>query len=200
MTTFLLVRHGETDALGNFLAGSMPGCHLNEDGMKQVKRLAAELAEVPIKAIYTSPLERAVETAEQLAIPHELRPIQYEALSEMKFGGWEGKKFSELDKDEMWQRFNKVRSMVRPPNGELMIAVQTRMMEAADWMQLAHKDAVIALVSHADPLRALIAHVMGVALDHLRRIRIDPGSVSIVRSNGDWQEVAGLNYTGSIAI
>lgn len=178
----------------------MPGCHLNEDGMKQVKRLAAELAEVPIKAIYTSPLERAVETAEQLAIPHELRPIQYEALSEMKFGGWEGKKFSELDKDEMWQRFNKVRSMVRPPNGELMIAVQTRMMEAADWMQLAHKDAVIALVSHADPLRALIAHVMGVALDHLRRIRIDPGSVSIVRSNGDWQEVAGLNYTGSIAI
>ncbi len=200
MTTFLLVRHGDTDALGNFLAGSIPGCHLNQNGMKQAKRLAAVLGEVPIKAIYTSPLERAVETAEQLAIPHQLRPIQCEALSEMKFGGWEGKKFSELDQDEMWQRFNKIRSMVRPPNGELMIAVQARMLAAADSMQSAHKGAVIALVSHADPLRSLIAHVMGVALDHLQRIRLDPGSVSIVRSSGDWLEVAVLNYTGSIPL
>jgi probable phosphoglycerate mutase len=166
----------------------------------QVKRLSVILAGIPIRAIYTSPLERAVETADEIAIPHNLRPIHDQALGEMRFGDWEGKTFSELECDEMWQGFNQVRSMVRPPNGELMIAVQARMLEAANRMRGAHQDAVIALVSHADPLRALIACFMGVALDHLQRLRLDPASVSIVRCNGRWLEVAALNYTGSVTI
>jgi broad specificity phosphatase PhoE len=139
-----------------------------------------------------------VETAEEIAIPHKLPPIHDEALGEMKFGDWEGKKFSELEQDRTWRRFNQFRSMVSPPNGELMIAVQARMLEAADRMGRAHPDAVIVVVSHADPLRALIAHVTGIALDHLQRIRLDPASVSIIRFSGDWLELAGLNYTGSI--
>ncbi len=166
----------------------------------QVKRLSVTLADIPIRAIYTSPLERAVETAEEIAIPHNLRPIHDQALGEMRFGDWEGMKFSELDEDETWQGFNQVRSMVRPPEGEWMIAVQARMLDAADRMRNAHQEAVIALVSHADPLRALIAYFMGIALDHLQRIRLDPASVSIVRSNGRWWELAGLNYTGTIDI
>lgn len=200
MTTFLLVRHGDTDALGKYLAGSLPDCHLNQNGMKQAKRLAAELAKIPMQAIYTSPLERAVETANQIALPHRLQPIHEEALGEMKFGDWEGKQFSELNQDTRWHSFNQVRSMIAPPHGELMIAVQARMLEAANRMRRTHKDAVIALVSHADPLRALIAHILGIALDHLQRIRLDPASVSIVRFNGDWLEVAGLNYTGNITL
>lgn len=200
MTTFLLVRHGDTDALGKYLAGSIPNCHLNPKGKLQVKRLSMTLAEIPIRAIYTSPLERAVETAEEMAIPHDLCPIHDPALGEMRFGGWEGKKFSELDQDETWQEFNEVRSMVRPPEGELMLDVQARMLEAADRIRRAHQDGIIALVSHADPLRALIAYFMGIALDHLQKIRLDPASASIVRWNGRWVEVAGLNYTGSIII
>jgi probable phosphoglycerate mutase len=168
--------------------------------MNQVKRLAAELAEIPIQAIYTSPLERAVETADPIAIPHQLRPIHEEGLGEMKFGDWEGKTFSDLDRDETWRSFNLIRSMVKPPNGELMIAVQARMIEAADRMRRAHQDTTIALVSHADPLRSLLAHFMGVTLDHLRRIRLDPASVSIVRFNGDWPEVVTLNHNGRITI
>jgi probable phosphoglycerate mutase len=139
------------------------------------------LAAIPIQAIYTSPLERAVETAEKIAIAHRLQPIQCEALGEMKFGEWEGKPFSEL---------------VRPPNGELMIEVQARMVEAVEGIWQEHQDAVIVIVSHADPLRSLIAHLTGVALDHFQRIRLDPGSVSIVRFSGDWVEVGGLNWIG----
>jgi probable phosphoglycerate mutase len=108
--------------------------------------------------------------------------------------------FSELNRDKTWQSFNQVKSIVRPPEGELMITVQARMLEAADRFRRAHQDAVIAIVSHADPLRALIAHGMGIALDHLQRIRLDPASVSIVRFSGDWLEVAALNYTGKITI
>ena len=99
MTTFLLVRHGETDAVGRFLTGWKTGCHLNDRGKLQINRLAQSLLGSAMQAIYTSPLERAFETAEILGEAHGLSPIIREDLGELRFGEWEGKTFEELSRD-----------------------------------------------------------------------------------------------------
>src|SRR3981081_1971738 len=148
MTTFLLVRHGETDAIGKFLAGWKPGTHLNENGKEQVRRLAQRLSRFPIHAVYTSPLERTVETAEAIATPHELVPRIRETLGEFRFGEWEGMSLEALNSDPEWHRFNASRSAVRAPGGELMIETQTRMVSEIEDLRREHDGQTIAIVSH----------------------------------------------------
>src|SRR5688572_29144837 len=97
MTTFLLVRHGDTGAIGKYLTGWTPGWRLNDQGKQQVRLLAQKLSDFPIKAVYTSPLERAVETAEALAVPHGLAARIRDRLGEFRLGDWEGKSFEELE-------------------------------------------------------------------------------------------------------
>src|SRR5262249_46036793 len=121
MTTFLLIRHGDTDAVGKVLAGWSPGWHLNHHGQCQGKRLSERLKTMRIGAVYTSPLERAVETAEPIARLHRLDVQKAEELGEMRIGEWEGLPFAELDAREDWRAFNTFRTGVRPPGGELMI-------------------------------------------------------------------------------
>src|SRR4051812_31958530 len=127
MTTFLLLRHGETDAVGKSIMGWRPGWHLNANGRKQVERLAARLAPLPIRAIYTSPLERAVETAEAVAKPHGIEPRPDPDLGEFHAGEWEGLAIDDLDRQEEWRRFNHFRGGTRAPGGELIIETQARM-------------------------------------------------------------------------
>src|SRR3954463_11729080 len=121
MTTFLLVRHGETDDVGQRLTGRKAGCHLNGKGRSQAELLGRRLAQIPIQALYTSPLERAVETAEQIGSGRDLFPVVADGLNEMSFGGWEGLSFEELEQSPEWRRFNTNRGEVRPPGGELML-------------------------------------------------------------------------------
>src|SRR5688572_27882304 len=127
MTTFLLIRHGETDAIGKSLMGWAPGWRLNNRGKAQAEQLALRLSRLPIRAVYTSPLERAVETAEPIASSHGLTPHVVDDFGEMRFGEWEGLTFEELDRREDWRQFNTVRSRMRAPGGEMMIETQTRM-------------------------------------------------------------------------
>src|SRR5437016_2189088 len=106
MTTLLLIRHGETDAVGKSIMGWLPGWHLNATGKAQVQSLAQRLARVRIQAIYSSPLERAVETAEPIANSHQLESVRLQDLGELQMGAWEGKTLQELDQREDWRLFN----------------------------------------------------------------------------------------------
>ena len=132
MTTFLLMRHGETDAVGKSIMGWRPGWHLNANGRKQVERLAARLAPLPIRAIYTSPLERAVETAEAVAKPHGIEPRPDRGTRRVSCAA-NGKAVAidDLDRAEEWRRFNQFRGGTRAPGGELMIETQARMIRGA---------------------------------------------------------------------
>src|SRR5437764_14516738 len=112
MTTFLLIRHGETDAVGKSLMGWMPGWHLNNRGKQQTEKLAERLARLPIRAVYTSPLERAVETAELIAVKHGLAPEPVQDLGEVHMGEWEGLSMRELERRQDWKMFNTLRSGV----------------------------------------------------------------------------------------
>lgn len=195
MTTFLLIRHGETDAVGKSLMGWAQGWHLNHTGRRQVERLAQRLAPLPLLAIYTSPLERALETAEAIARPHELDPTPLEDLGEVHLGAWEGRPIAELDPEDHWRRYNAFRSGVRIPGGELMIEVQQRMVRSLTALAERHRDQLVAIVSHGDPLRCTVAWFLGIPVDFLLRFEISPASVSVLEM-GDWApRVMSINHT-----
>jgi probable phosphoglycerate mutase len=200
MTTFLLVRHGVTDAVGKLLAGRTPGWHLNKTGIKQAQRLAHALSKAAISGIYTSPLERTIETAEVIGAPHGIAPSVREELGELGFGRWEGQTFEELNCDPEWRRFNTTRTEVRPPGGELMIEAQARMVSEIERLHDLHRDGVVVVVSHGDPLRALIAHYLLIPLDYFHQFEISPGSVSMLRVSETERVVFGVNYTGEISL
>jgi probable phosphoglycerate mutase len=153
-----------------------------------------------MQAIYTSPLERAIETAEIMGKPRGLSPVIRENLGELRFGEWEGRTFEELRHDRTWASFNTTRSLVRAPGGELMIEAQIRMVRDIEILRDRHPHETVVLVSHLDPLRSLIAHCLGMPLDLLLRFEISPGSVSIVQYFEDQPRVLCINHTGELPV
>ena len=191
MTNFLLIRHAAHDYLGRAIAGRQAGVHLNDFGRQQADELARRLSELPIEAIYSSPLERALETADpvgrRLGLPIETA----EEFTEVDFGEWTNCTFAELESDPLWRSFNSFRSCTAAPGGELMSDVQSRMLHKM--FELRPKHQFVALFGHGDPIRATIAHLLGVHLDMFQRIEIDPASISLVELGDDWLKVRLLN-------
>ncbi len=196
MPTLLLIRHAHNDWIGTGIAGWTPGVHLNERGRLQAERLAQRLAVLPLEAVYSSPLERAQETAAPLAARLGLEVQTLAALGEVRFGDWTGKSLRELATLPEWSVFNSFRSCSRPPGGESTTEVQTRVLAELDRLRLVHRDRMIALVSHADVIRAALAHFAGIPLDLFHRLQIAPASVSIVDLRADRVQVVRVNDTG----
>ena len=150
--------------------------------------------------MYASPLERALETAGPIAQKHGLNVVPVEDLGELRMGQWEGSSLAELDGRDDWKRFNTYRSGVRCPGGELMIETQVRMIRQMECLGKRHPGDMVALVSHGDPLRALVAHCLGSPLDLMLRFEISPASVSVVEA-GEWgPRVMCLNETGEVPV
>ena len=120
-TTFLLIRHGLTDAVGRFVSGTAPGLHLNDEGRRQVEELGRRLAATPLDAIVSSPLGRTRETADAIARGRGAAVEIDDRFLEVDAGAWTGRTFAELDADPDWQRYSRDRSVTRPPGGEPMI-------------------------------------------------------------------------------
>jgi probable phosphoglycerate mutase len=197
MTTLLLIRHGMTDAVGRRLTGRLPGVHLNEQGKREVEALAKRLQNTPLSAIYSSPMERTLETARAIASHHELEVVEREALIESDFGDWSGRLLVDLDRDQSWLRFNGNRSGSPPPGGEHMTAIQARMADELVRIRDAHDDQTVAVVSHGDPLRAALCLFMGISIDLMQRIELGTASVSTLRLTRDSVTLLRLNDTGS---
>ncbi len=178
MTTLWLVRHGAHDRLGRFLDGRNPGISLSVAGREQAARVAARLADEPIAAVHTSPMARAQETAEPIAARHGLEPRVEPALAELDFGRWSGMTFEALQPLEDWRRWNAARSTARTPAGDTMRAAQARALDFIEPLCAAAPEATIVLVGHADPLKAIVAYVLGLSLDDLPRFEIAPASLS----------------------
>jgi probable phosphoglycerate mutase len=177
-TTMLLVRHGHTDALGHRLVGRLPGVALTPRGRAQAIRLAKRLARYPVSRIYTSPLQRAIETASPLASALDLEVQLHDDLIEMEFGDWTGRAFSELAHDPAWQIFNTSRASAVVPRGEPPVAVQARITSALESIARSHVGGAVVVVSHADVIRAAALHYSGIPLDDFHRIEITPASIT----------------------
>lgn len=184
-TTFLLIRHAMTDSVGRTLAGRMPGVHLNDAGQAQAQALAERLAVVPLSALYSSPLERARETAQPLADRQGLTIRVAEEIGELDYGDWTGRAFEELAGQVQWDHYNTFRSGTRIPNGELMLEAQARIVTFMERLRAEYPGGIVALISHSDLLKAALAYFLGAPLDLFGRIEIEPASVSGVEFN-DW--------------
>jgi probable phosphoglycerate mutase len=200
MTTFLLIRHGSIDLLGRTLAGRAPDVHLNARGKVEAERLAERLAHIPVRAIYTSPMERAQETAWPLAARFGLDLRISAGLDEIDFGAWTRRSFSELDPQPEWQRWNAARSEARAPGGESMGEVQARVVAEIESLAPLHGNEAVALISHGDVIKAALMHTLGVPLDHILRFEISPASVSVLLHRPDGAQVALVNDTGEFSL
>ena len=198
MTTLLLIRHGMTDAVGRVITGRRAGIHLNEQGKRQVEELEEILASARLAAVYSSPLERALETAHPIARRHRIEPQTRDRLLEVDFGDWEGCTLEELSRLPAWHAFNQFRSHTRAPGGEHMLDVQTRMVDEVEELSRRHPDECVALVSHGDVIRATIAHYLGVPLDLFARLEISPASVSAIQVGETHARVPIVNGTAPL--
>jgi broad specificity phosphatase PhoE len=157
--------------------------------------LATRLDSLPISSIYSSPLERAVETAEPLARRLGVKVLPLTGLNEVDFGDWTGLTLVALSEIAGWREFNIHRSTTRIPNGEIMPEVVARASGELDRIRLQHGSELVAVVSHGDVLRGLLAHSLGMPLDLLHRLEVDPASVSVLSYNGGAARVLLMNST-----
>lgn len=180
MTIFYLVRHASCEGLGEKLWGRTEGVCLNENGKAEARQLAEQFREVKLDAIYSSPLERTLETAAAIARVARLEVTQSTAFNEIDFGDWTGKVFAQLAGDEKWQRFNSERSVTTIPRGESFLDVQARVVAELKRLSREHPDERVAIVSHADVIKAAIGYAKDTPVDLLQSIEIAPCSVTIL--------------------
>jgi broad specificity phosphatase PhoE len=183
--TLYLIRHAPHDHLGHILSGRAPGIPLSDAGRGQARRLARALAERRLAGVWSSPVQRARETAKEIALGRGVDVQVEAALDEIDFGTWTGKPFEALAGDGEWGKWNSARGKARPPSGESMAEVQARITDFARTIAALHPDEAIALVSHCDVIRAALAGWLGLPLDNALNFDVDPASVSRV-AIGDW--------------
>ena len=181
MTIIVLLRHGENDWVKKQrLAGWLPGVHLNEKGHQQAQDAAQRLRRLPVKALYSSPVTRCLETAEYVARTFDLEINQLEELGEVRYGAWEGKKIKNLAQKPLWNSVQFFPSRMRFPEGEALREVQFRMIQVLEQLSLQHPEETIVAVSHADAIKLVLAHYLGVHIDLFQRISVSPASVSVL--------------------
>jgi broad specificity phosphatase PhoE len=193
---FFLVRHAAHDNVGGFLAGRAPSIHLGPDGLAQAQRLATRMTRERFEAIYASPRERTQETAAAIAAASSDMPISIaEELDEVDFGAWSGSTFDQLNKLDEWQRWNNQRSMAETPSGETMIDVQRRSVGLVRQLARQNADGRFVLVSHADIIKSIVSHILGLPIDAWPRLEISPASITTIVV-GQWgSKVLTLNET-----
>ena len=200
MVQFLLIRHAINEWVKTGrLAGWTAGVHLNEDGQKQATALGERLANIPLTAIYSSPLERTMETAQAVAAHHQNLKIQTnEGIGEVQFGKWQGKKIKKLAKKKKWHIVQHTPSRMTFPEGEAMRDVQMRAVNAIETLYQEYQDnekAIIALFSHSDVIKMVVAHYLGMHLDVFQRIVISPASISVLLLDDGRPFLAKINDT-----
>lgn len=202
MSIVLLIRHATTDYVKNgVLAGLTPGIHLNAEGQRQADDLAKRLAGLSLHAIYSSPVDRAVDTAKAIAICQKLDVAIRERLGEADCGDWTGKPIKELDKTETWKMIQtKPVGVKLGGNGESIDQVQRRMVAEIDELVRRHPDQIIAVVSHADPIKSVLAHYLRMDLNDFQRLALSPASVSALVFDKENVRLVRMNDNGKLEL
>ncbi len=180
--------------MGRVLYGRMPGVHLNEEGCRQARALGEALkARYKLDALISSPLDRARETARAIAAPQGLDVRIDEDLNELDFGDWMGKTFEELQQCEQWRRFNELRSLLPARGGETLLEAQARAWKSLERIEAGYGGGTVAVVTHGDIIRSLLMLLLGMPLDAVLRMEIEPASVSEVVLDGGAPLVRSMN-------
>jgi probable phosphomutase (TIGR03848 family) len=197
MTEFLLIRHATNDWVKTGrLAGWTPGVHLNEDGKAQAAALGERLAKTKLDAIYASPLERTTETAQAIAAHYPNLNVQsLEEVGEMRYGRWQGEKLSRLRREKLWEIVQVYPSRAHFPGGEAIRHAQARAVDAIETLALRHPNQRVAVVSHSDIIKLMVAHYLGAHMDFYQRIEISPASLTIIYLSAGRPYIVRVNDT-----
>jgi len=196
MTILLLIRHAENDYVKTGrLAGRLAGIHLNETGRQQARAVADKLTGAPVKAVYSSPLERAIETATPIAEALNLEVTLRPNLVEMDFGEWQNKKLKGLSRLKAWKVVQGAPARMRFPQGESFAEAQHRICQELDLLARQHdpKDMIIC-VSHSDPIKLAVAYYLGLPLDLFQRLTVSPASITALAIGEMGSQLLALNY------
>ena len=194
----VLVRHAVTAQTGPLLSGRAPGIDLSDRGREQAKALGERLAALPVAVVYASPIERTTQTAEAVAEHHGLTVQPLPGVIEADYGEWTGGALAELAKTDLWKTVQRAPSRARFPGGESLAEMQSRMVTALEAVVARHPGELVVVVSHADPIKAAIAHYTGVHLDLFQRIVVSPASVTLFELSAHGAAMVKCNDTGTL--
>lgn len=198
-TRLVLVRHAVTAQTGPLLSGRKPGIDLSDEGRRQAAATADRLAPpVRVDAVYASPIERTQQTAAAIAAKHGLPVVTLDGVIEAEYGDWTGGAIADLAKTDLWKVVQAAPSRARFPNGESIAEMQARMVAALDGVIAAHPGEHVVVVSHADPIKAAIAHYTGMHLDLFQRVVVSPASVTVFEIGTFGAALVKANETGSL--
>ena len=198
VTRLVLARHAVTAQTGPMLTGRAPGVDLSDEGRRQADALAERLANHPVAVVYASPIERTTQTAQAVAARHGLPVEALPGVIEADYGEWTGGKIADLAKTDLWKTVQRAPSRARFPGGESLSEMQSRMVSALEAVVADHAGELIVVVSHADPIKAAIAHYTGVHLDLFQRIVVSPASVTAFAFTGHGVAMLKCNDTGTL--
>ena len=199
VTLLLLVRHALTDTAGKRLTGWAEGVPLNERGRHQAERLAERLEPLRIGAIYSSSLERCVETATPLAQAKGLEVRSVPSLRDVHYGDWTGRSIAPLRRTKLWSKLVTSPGDARFPGGEALRETQARIVGELEEIVQRHPRSAVAVFSHADPIKLALAHYVGMHIDLFNRIVVHPASVSAVLAGDGMPRVLKMNDTGDLS-
>jgi broad specificity phosphatase PhoE len=186
MPIFLLIRHGDNDLMRKYLVGRSPGVHLNEKGQQQAQNLARLLAEAPLAAVFSSPMERALETARPLAEIKNLEIQQRQGLIELNYGAWMGRSFGQLQRTALWKQLKADPSEVRFPEGESICEAQERAVRELEAIaSLVQEKDMVACFTHGDIVRLLVAHYLDMPLRAYQKLSINTASITVLAIDKD---------------
>lgn len=196
MATFLLIRHGENEYVAKGrLAGRLPGVHLNENGKKQAEAIAKAFMKAPIKAVFSSPMERCMQTAQPLAAALGLEVNASQGLIEVDFGSWQDKTLKQLQRRKLWKVVQANPSRMRFPEGETFPNAQQRIVQTLESLtkEFKSKD-LIACFSHSDLIKLAVSYYLGQPIDLFQRIMIAPASVSTLHLGEMGAQIINVNH------
>lgn len=199
MTTLFLIRHGLTAQTGSILYGQTRGIPLDERGRAQAEDLVGRFAPVKLTAVYSSPLERCVQTMAPLAHASRLPVIERRELVEMHAGEWTGRSLAQLRRTKLWATVQREPSAFRFPGGESFPEARDRIVDEVERIARRHRRGRVAVATHGDLVRILVAHFTATPLDEFQRIVVDTASVSVVSLDGGRPRVLLVNDTGGLA-
>jgi len=199
MPIFLLIRHGETDYNKKMhIAGRLPNVHLTQKGRQQAQSLAEKLGAAPIKAIYSSPLERTLETAEPLAKALKIEVTPMPGLLETDSGEWQGQSVKKLRRQKIWQSVQQHPALFHFPGGESIAECQHRMVQVLESLRLKYSPQdLLVCFSHADPIKQVVAYYLGLPLDNFQRLSIDIASITALQITESGSRLIMLNNNPS---
>lgn len=199
MTTFIFIRHATNDWVKKGrLPGWLEGIHLNEEGRKQAQAAAERLRPVKLDAIYASHLERAIETAQYIAEGRHLEVTIRQNLADLKTGDWTGRTVKQAARTKLWKEIQMRPTHTRMPGGESFSEMQGRLVGELHQIQTEHPKGVVAVISHADAIKVIVAYYLGLPLDYFQRMMISPASITIVQVDGGVARLLRLNDTGPL--